>query len=116
MSSEDQELSEPVIPGDRLSGTVYALGVVSFLTDVASEMVYTQVPLFITKTLGAPAAVVGIIEGVAESSASLLKIVSGRLSDKSGRRKPLAVAGYALGAIYKPLLATPDPLLHYSPF
>ncbi len=105
MSSADQEPSEPVIPGDRLSGTVYALGVVSFLTDVASEMVYTQVPLFITKTLGAPAAVVGIIEGVAESSASLLKIVSGRLSDKSGRRKPLAVAGYALGAIYKPLLA-----------
>ena len=107
MSEEIQasKSEDPKIRQDRLGSTVYALGVVSFLTDVASEMVYTQVPLFITRTLGAPAAILGLIEGVAESSASLLKIVAGRLSDMSGRRKPLALAGYTLGAIYKPLLA-----------
>ncbi len=106
--SEEPDITKTdsdVISQDRLSSTVYAFGVVSFLTDIASEMVYTQVPLFLTRTLGASAGVVGIIEGVAESSASLLKVVSGSLSDRSGRRKPLAVAGYSLGAIYKPLLA-----------
>ena len=89
----------------RLSRNVIALGFVSLLTDVASEMTYTQVPLFLTGVLLAPAKVVGLIEGVAESVASLLKLVSGRLSDRSGRRKPLTVAGYGLGAVSKPLLS-----------
>ncbi|MCS6776865.1 MAG: MFS transporter [Chloroherpetonaceae bacterium] len=88
-----------------LSQTVVALGVVSLLTDISSEMIYTQVPVFLTVVLGAPAAAVGLIEGVAESTASLLRLVSGWLSDRSGRRKPLTVMGYALGAVTKPLLA-----------
>ena len=67
-------------------------------------MVYTQLPLFLTGVLGAPVAVVGLIEGVAESSASLLKLLSGWISDHFGRRKPLAALGYALGAVSKPLI------------
>jgi MFS family permease len=83
---------------------VVALGVVSLFTDVASEMIYTQVPIFLTQVLGARAEVVGLIEGAAESAASLLRLVSGRWSDLAGRRKPLTVAGYGFGAIAKPLL------------
>ena len=90
--------------GRRLSETVVALGFVSLFTDIASEMVYTQVPLFLTQVLGQSAAVVGLIEGIAESTASLLRVVAGRISDISGRRKPLTIAGYGLGAIAKPLL------------
>lgn len=88
----------------RLSRTVIALGFVSLFTDIASEMVYTQIPIFLTMVLGAPKWVVGLIEGVAESTASLLRLVSGQISDKIGRRKPLTIAGYGLGAISKPLL------------
>ncbi len=68
-------------------------------------MVYTQIPLFVTGVLGAPVAVVGVIEGVAESAASLLKLLSGWISDHFGRRKPLAALGYAFGAASKPLMA-----------
>ncbi len=89
----------------KLSPTVVALGFVSLFTDMSSEMVYTQVPLFLTGVLGAPAAAVGIIEGIAESTASLLRLVSGHLSDRSGRRKPLTLLGYTFGAISKPLTA-----------
>ncbi|HLJ57618.1 MAG TPA: MFS transporter [Chthonomonadaceae bacterium] len=89
----------------RISNTVVALGFVSLLTDTASEMVYTQVPLFLTQVLGQGPAVVGLIEGVAESTASLFKVISGGLSDAGGRRKPLTVAGYSLSAITKPLMA-----------
>ena len=88
-----------------MSGTVVALGFVSLLTDISSEMVYTQIPLFLTGVLGAPVRVVGVIEGVAESAASLLKLLSGWISDHFGRRKPLAALGYAFGAISKPLMA-----------
>ena len=88
----------------RLSDTVVALGFVSLFTDMASEMVYTQIPLFLTQVLGQGPAVVGLIEGIAESTASLLRVVAGRMSDLSGRRKPLTIAGYGLGAIAKPLL------------
>src|SRR5579871_2459169 len=89
----------------RMSRTVIALGVVSLFTDMASEMVYTQVPLFLTLVLGVPKSIVGLIEGIAESTASLLRLVSGALSDRSGRRKPLTALGYGLGAISKPLMA-----------
>jgi MFS family permease len=84
---------------------VKALGVVSLLTDVSSEMVYPVNPAFLTRVLGAPAWTVGIIEGIAESTASLLKLYSGWLSDRMGRRKPLTLAGYAFGALGKPLMA-----------
>jgi MFS family permease len=91
-------------PRRRLSKTVVALGFVSLFTDIASEMVYTQVPIFLTLVMGVRADVIGIIEGVAESTASLLRVVAGGLSDFSGRRKPLTIAGYGFGAIAKPLL------------
>ena len=68
-------------------------------------MVYTQIPLFLTGVLGAPVAVVGLIEGIAESAASLLKLLSGWISDHFGRRKPLAAIGYVFGAVSKPLMA-----------
>ena len=91
---------------NRLSGTVIALGFVSLLTDISSEMVYTQIPLFLTGVLGAGPQFVGLIEGIAESAASLLKLLSGWISDQYGQRKPLAALGYAFGAISKPLMAT----------
>lgn len=84
---------------------VFLLGIVSFLTDISSEMVYPLVPLFLTSVLGAPLAAVGLIEGVAESTASLLKTVSGWLSDRLRMRKPLVLIGYALSAAAKPLMA-----------
>lgn len=82
-----------------------ALGAVSLLTDVSSEMVYPLNPVFLTQVLGAPAWTVGLVEGIAETTASLLKLYSGGLSDWLGRRKPFAIAGYGLGAISKPLMA-----------
>ncbi len=74
--------------------TVLILGMVSLLTDVSSEMVYPLLSLYLTTTLGATPAIVGIIEGIAESLASLLKTYSGYVSDKIQRRKPLAIVGY----------------------
>ena len=88
-----------------LSRNVTFLGVVSGLTDISSEMLYPIVPVFLTAVLGAPMQLVGLIEGVAEATASFVKILGGRLSDKAGRRKPFVVAGYSLSAISKPLLA-----------
>jgi len=88
-----------------LSPNVIRLGLISFFADVSSEMLYPLVPIFLTVVLGAPVAAVGFIEGVAESIASLLKTVSGRMSDLSGRRRPYITAGYTASAIAKPLLA-----------
>lgn len=88
-----------------LTRNVTFLGVVSALTDISSEMLYPIIPVFLTSVLGAPMQVVGLIEGLAESTASLLKIAGGRLSDHYGKRKPFVVAGYSLSAISKPLLA-----------
>lgn len=81
------------------------LGITSFLTDLSSEIIYPLVPLFLTSVLGAPFAVVGLIEGVAESTASLLKVFSGQLSDRIPRRRPLVVGGYSISAVAKPLMA-----------
>jgi MFS family permease len=83
---------------------VFAAGVVSLLMDVSTEMLVPVLPLFVTGVLGASAVSLGLIEGVAESTASLLKVVSGRLSDR-GARKPWAVAGYGLSALSRPLIA-----------
>jgi MFS family permease len=83
---------------------VILLGITSFLTDVSSEMIYPLVPLFLTTTLGATPLVLGFIEGVAESVASLLKVFSGALSDRLQQRKPLAIIGYSFSAIGKVLL------------
>ena len=88
-----------------LGRNVIVLGLVSLFTDISSEMLYPVIPLFLTTVLQAPMSVVGLIEGIAESTASLLKIVSGWMSDRLKHRKPFVVAGYALSAISKPLLA-----------
>lgn len=88
-----------------LTRNVTLLGVVSGLTDISSEMLYPIVPVFLTSVLGAPMQVVGLIEGVAEATASFVKIIGGRLSDRYGARKPFVVAGYSLSAVSKPLLA-----------
>ncbi|MBP7961943.1 MAG: MFS transporter [Caldilineaceae bacterium] len=88
-----------------LDRNVFYLGIVSFLTDISSEMTLTLLPLFLTNVLGVAMPIVGLIEGFAEATASLLKIVSGRISDISGRRKPLTVLGYGISSLMKPLLA-----------
>jgi len=80
------------------------LGVVSFFTDVSSEMLYPIIPIFLTSVLGAPMSIVGLIEGIAESTASILKAVSGWMSDRIRRRQPFMVAGYSLSSLAKPIL------------
>lgn len=91
------------IPG--ISRNVWILGLVSLATDASTEMIYPLVPLFLTQTLGASMATLGFIEGLAEGVASALKGVSGWVSDRVGRRRPLAIFGYGLAALTKPLLA-----------
>jgi MFS family permease len=82
---------------------VWALGLVSLFMDMSSELVHALLPLFLVGTLGATAAAVGLIEGMAEATASVTKLFSGALSDRWGRRKPLALLGYGLAALAKPL-------------
>jgi MFS family permease len=89
----------------RLPGTVWALGLVSLFMDTSSELIHALLPVFVVGTLGAGALVLGIIEGTAEATATVLKAFSGALSDAIGRRKPLVVAGYGLAALTKPLFA-----------
>jgi MFS family permease len=84
---------------------VIALGVVSFLTDLSSEMIYPLLPVFLTATLGASASMLGVIEGAAESTAALLKLASGWWSDRLSHRKPLVVGGYSLSSLVRPLVA-----------
>lgn len=84
--------------------TILILGLVSLFTDISSEMVYPLIPLYLTSTLGATPAVVGIIEGIAESLASILKVFSGYISDRFQKRKPLAIAGYGGAAVGKIVL------------
>ena len=87
-----------------LPRNVWILGITSFFTDISSEMLVNLLPLFLANVLGAGTAVIGLIEGLAESTASLLKVVSGWLSDRLGRRKWLTVAGYGLSTVVKPIL------------
>ncbi|RJG04458.1 MFS transporter [Noviherbaspirillum sedimenti] len=92
-------------PAQHLPAAIWTLGFVSLLMDVSSEMIHSLLPVFLVTGLGASALVVGLIEGVAEATALLVKVFSGVLSDYWGRRKPLAVLGYGLGAVSKPLFA-----------
>jgi len=87
-----------------LPRNVWIVTATSFLTDISSEMLVNLVPLFLANVLGAGTAVVGLIEGLAETTASLMKIYSGALSDKLGKRKWLTVLGYGLSAVAKPFL------------
>ena len=90
---------------ERLPRGIVALGLVSLFMDMSSEMIHGLLPLFLTTTLGASALVVGLIEGLGEATAQITKLFSGVLSDRSGKRKPLAVLGYGLSAVTKPLFA-----------
>jgi MFS family permease len=88
----------------NISPTVIALGAVSFLTDLSSEMIYPLLPLFLTTVLGTGAFVIGLIEGIAEMTASVFKIISGYLTDRSGRRRPYVVWGYTLSSLARPVI------------
>ncbi len=103
-AEEDDAALEPS-PIGGISRNVFVLALVSLCTDISSEMIYPLVPLFLTGVLGAPATVVGLIEGLAEATANVLKLVSGRITDRRGGRRAWVFAGYGLSALAKPLLA-----------
>lgn len=88
----------------RLPRNVWIVTLTSFLTDISSELLVYLIPLFLLETLGAGTAVIGLIEGIAETTASLLKVGAGWLSDRLGRRKWLTVGGYSLSTLAKPFL------------
>ncbi len=92
-------------PAQRIPRTVWALGLVSLLMDTSSEIVHALLPLFMTVQLGLSVAMIGLIDGVAEATASITKLFSGYISDRLGRRKPLILIGYGLAAITKPVFA-----------
>lgn len=87
-----------------LPRNVWIVTITSFLTDVSSEMIFNLLPLFLKNVLGVKTNIIGVIEGIAETTASLLKIMSGWLSDKLGQRKSLTVIGYGLSTVAKPFL------------
>jgi MFS family permease len=89
----------------RIPGSIWVLGLVSLLMDISSELIHSLLPVFMVSSLGASVFVVGIIEGVAEATALIVRVFSGALSDYLGRRKALAVIGYGLGAASKPMFA-----------
>lgn len=108
MSNDNQIAAEykPVARNrTRLPAGIWVLGFVSLLMDISSEMVHSLLPLFLMGALGVSAFTVGIIEGLAEATALIVKVFSGALSDYLGKRKGLAVLGYAMGALSKPLFA-----------
>ena len=88
----------------RLPSIVVWFGVVSLLTDAATEMIYPLLPAFLADVLHAPRAFIGAVEGAADATASLLKLVSGRISDRMRRRKPLTVLGYGISSAVRPLV------------
>jgi MFS family permease len=93
-------------PGEsrpRIPRTVWTLGFISMFMDISSEMIHSLLPVFMMGTLGASAALVGLVEGVGEATASISKVFSGWLSDRLGKRKILLVVGYGLGALSKPV-------------
>jgi MFS family permease len=100
--------SKPRPASLRIPSTVWALGFVSLFMDLSSELVHSLLPVFLVTTLGASALTVGVIEGIAEATAMLVKIFSGAISDFLGRRKGLLLMGYGLAALSKPLF----PLAH----
>lgn len=88
-----------------ITRNIFIMGLVSLFTDLSSQMVFPLIPLFLTTVLGCGAYVVGIVEGAAETTASLLKVVSGYWSDKINKRKPFILFGYSMSSITKPLFA-----------
>lgn len=104
MENEKQEAR----PDKRLSRTVKVLGLVSLFMDASSEMIYPLLPIFLSSVLGAGVAFIGVIEGIAEGTASILRAFSGYISDRVGKRKALIFAGYGLSAVIKPFFAAAD--------
>ncbi|HSG24108.1 MAG TPA: MFS transporter, partial [Azonexus sp.] len=98
-------MNPSILDRNRIPAGVWVLGFVSMLMDISSEMIHSLLPLFMVTTLGASALIVGLIEGLAEATALIVKVFSGALSDYLGKRKGLALFGYALGALAKPLFA-----------
>jgi MFS family permease len=98
-----EEVKRSFLRWREIPGGVWALGVVSLLMDVSSEMIHALLPLYLVTVLGTSMLTVGVIEGVAEATASIVKIFSGALSDKLGKRKLLAALGYGLAAFTKPI-------------
>jgi len=92
------DVKTPAIPR-----TIWALGFVSLFMDLSSELTHSLLPLFLVGTLGASALTVGVIEGIAEATALIVKVFSGAISDFIGRRKGLLLLGYGLAALTKPL-------------
>ena len=88
---------------DRIPRGVWMLGFVSLFMDVSSEMIHAILPLFVVGSLGASAALLGLLEGIAEATAQISKVFSGVLSDRWRNRKGLALAGYSLATVVKPL-------------
>ena len=96
----------------KLPGSVIGFGFVSFFTDMSSEMVYPLLPIFLSSVLGVGAEALGLIEGIAEATASVLKTFSGYISDRIRRRKPLVLLGYSLSAIAKPTIGLAGRWIH----
>lgn len=92
-------------PPQQMPAGIWALGFVSLLMDISSELIHSLLPVFLVTALGVSMLTVGLIEGAAEATALIVKVFSGALSDWWGKRKPLAVLGYSLGALTKPLFA-----------
>jgi len=88
----------------KLNRNIFVLGLTSLFTDISSEMIYPLLPVFLSSTLGVSTAFIGLLEGIAESTASILKVFSGWFSDKLHKRKPIIVLGYSLSTIGKPFL------------
>jgi MFS family permease len=98
-----EEVKRSFLRWREIPGGVWALGIVSLLMDISSEMIHALLPLYLVTVLGSSMLTVGVIEGVAEATASIVKIFSGALSDKLGKRKLLAAVGYGLAALTKPI-------------
>jgi len=97
------ENRDTVVAG--LTGSAIVIGLVSLLSDISGEMIYPILPVFLTETLHAPATVLGLVEGIAVGASTAIGGISGWISDRIGRRKPIAFAGYALTAVTRPLIA-----------
>lgn len=101
-------VSPPSHPVTRIPRTVWLLGGVSLFMDMSSELIHAVLPLYLTTVMGLSVLAVGLIEGTAEATASMLKVVSGFVSDRFARRKPLALLGYGLAALAKPVFPLAD--------
>jgi MFS family permease len=102
---DEQQTTSDDAPRGKLPASIWMLGFVSLFMDISSEMIHGLLPAFLVTVLGASAAMVGLIEGIGEGTASISKLFSGWVSDRLGKRKTLTVLGYGLGALSKPLFA-----------